>query len=292
MATLFALPRPSATERPAHLVRIAVPRLNKREHIRSYLEQIPTREYDLNWAEVTETRTMNVAEWNEFVTNLMTDRDWLASKGGAGNWSSEYDGMTDIQICNLEPEERKRYMRTVFLYVVAVIAPTGQTIYIDPEGYNYARYIAFPATERTAEGKTRAEIEKDQAQVAIAERKARIAHQIANPPPTVPANHGLRFFWNGMKANGGQLQRAYYSLGNLIDYPADTLSISARDYGSFSKEVDACFTVTNNSDPYSDYHDNDRIRVCSNHPLYSLVLEAYQAQEWHETARRAKRGLN
>lgn len=86
MATLQIVPR-ATTPRPSHLIRVAVPRLNKQDHIQDYLTQIPTREYDLNWAEVTETRKMIAQEWNEFVTNLLTDREWLAGKGGAGNWS-------------------------------------------------------------------------------------------------------------------------------------------------------------------------------------------------------------
>lgn len=272
-------------QRPAHLIRIAVPRLNKNATIGEYLAQIPTRDYDLNWAEVTETRVMNVAEWNEFVTNLMTDREWLAGKGGAGNWNPEYANLTDVQACNLP---RGEWLRTMYLLVVEVRC-AGAVIYIDPEGYNYARYVAFAADEAMPEGKTAAEREKERGQALVAERKARIAHQIANPP-VVPADHGLKFLWNGIKVNGGQLQRAYYSLGNLYDYPEDTLSISARDYGSFRfGEVSACFVVQNDTDPYSDYHDHDRIRVCSNHPLYSLVMEAYRAQERHEEKRRGKR---
>lgn len=288
--SLQIVPRTNkAAERPAHLIRLAVPRLNKNATIGEYLSQIPTRDYDLNWAEVTETRKMTVAEWNEFVMNLMNDREWLADKGGANNWDSQYDGMTDIQVCNLDKDRRAEFQRTVYLLVIAVACEcTGQTIYIDPEGYNYARYVAFAAPDSMTDGKTRAERERDRAQAAIVERKARIAHQIANPP-AVPDNHGLRFFWNGIKANGGELQRAYYSLGNLYDYPADTLSVNARDYGSFSPEVSACFHISNATDIYMDFHDHDHVRVCSNHPLYALVMEAYRAQEMHEEKRRAKR---
>ncbi len=303
MSALQLVPRSVTPERPAHLVRVAVPRLNKQDHIADYLKQLQPgeRNYDLNWAEVTETRRMNAAEWNEFVTNLLEDRDWLAGKGGAGNWNPAFEQMTDVEICNL-PRHGERgftgglsmddWHRTMFLFVVAVVAPTGQTIYIDPEGYNYARYVAFPASATMPEGKTRQEREKDEAQAHVAARKAEIALQIANPP-VVPADHGLRFFWNGIKAKDGELkyglQNAYYSLGNLYDYPADTLSINAKDYRGFSAEVRTCFHVRNNSDSYSDYHDHDHIRVCPNHPLYSLVMQAYQAQERHETARKAKR---
>lgn len=287
MTTLQIVPR---VERPAHLIRIAVPRLNKNNSIGEYLSQIPTRDYDLNWAEVTETRRMNTREWNEFVSNLLTDRDWLAGEGGASNWDPQYSEMSDVQVCNMSKERMNEYRRTIYLLVVAVTCEcTGQTIYVDPEGYNYARYVAFAASESMQDGTTRAERERSEANARMAERKARIAHQIANPP-AVPENHGLRFYWNGIKVNGGELQRAYYTLGNLIDYPEDTLSMNARDYGSFRfGEVSACFTIQNDTDPYSDYHDHDRIRICSNHPLYSLVMEAYQAQERHEVKRVAKR---
>jgi hypothetical protein len=90
----------------------------------------------------------------------------------------------------------------------------------------------------------------------------------------------LRFFWNGIKdGKGASIQRARYSMGGLINFPADTLTIYARDCAGFSAAVQSAFAVQNDSDGREDYFENDRIRVASSHPLYAVVLAAYHAQE-------------
>jgi hypothetical protein len=96
----------------------------------------------------------------------------------------------------------------------------------------------------------------------------------------------LKFYWNGIKDNGGRLQRAFYSLGGLIPkYPAETITIFARDYDHFSAGVRAAFKVENDSDMMSDYFERDHIRVLPDHPLYSEVRGAYEAM----MARRKRR---
>jgi len=229
---------------------------------------------------------LSVADWNAFMRGLLEDREWLAGKGGASNWNPEYAALELEHTGAWSKADWARYHSTMYLLVVEVVC-AGARVYVDPQGYNYARYVGF-AADGMAEGRTRQEREKDEAAARVAERQARIAHEISNPP-VVSADHGLRFYWNGIKVNGGGLQKAYYSLGNLYDYPEDTLSINARDWRSFSAEVKGCFVVSNNSDLQTDYHDNDHIRVCSNHPLYPAVMEAYRVQERHEAGRRAKR---
>ena len=98
----------------------------------------------------------------------------------------------------------------------------------------------------------------------------------------------LKFYWNGIKENGGELQRAWYSLGNLINYPADTITIYGRDYKSFSDEVQKSFTVKNDSDMRADYCEKDRIRVTTDHPLYKQVFAAYEAHKAHCERQSAK----
>jgi len=274
------------TPRPAHLIRVAVPRLNKQDHIADYLKQIETRDYDISWAQIDETVILSVKDWNDLMNSLMTDRDWLAGKGGCSSWA--FADEEDIEFFKLTDDQQKEWKRTAFLHVIAVQC-AGQTIYIDPQGYKYARYLAFAADDKP-EGKTREELRREREKAEQAAKVLALQEQIANPP-TVPADHGLKFLWNGIKVNG-QLYRCYYSLGNLHHYPADTISGYARDYHSFPKEVRACFHVENNTEYQSDYFDNDRLRICSNHPLYSLAKQAYEACEQHHARRMEKRGLS
>jgi hypothetical protein len=277
------LPTP---ERPAHLIRVAVPRLNKCDHISEYLIQLETHDYNLEWAEVIETRQLNCAEWNELMQNLLEDRDWLAGKGGSSSWATFPED--NREYFQLSSDEQDMAKRTSYLLVIAVVAPTGHVVYIDPEGYNYARYLAFPA-DSLAEGKTRAEIERERAKAENDRCTAELKARIAAPPPEVPTNHGLRFLWNGLKVNGSALFNCSYSQGELIHYPAGTITVYANHYKSFPDEVSKYFYVENNSDVQSDYFDDDKIRVMPNHPLFPLVKAALEAREAHHARRIAKR---
>ena len=68
---------------------------------------------------VTETRVMTPAEFDAFARNLMASRDWLAGKGG---------GVKD--------EGDSGYL------CVEVTAPGRPYLYVNPEGSDYARYVA------------------------------------------------------------------------------------------------------------------------------------------------------
>lgn len=283
MATLAIVLRNDLPERPADLVRVAVPRLNKCDWIEEYTKQIETRDYDLEWARVEETRVLSCAEWNELMHGLLTDREWLAGKGGTSSWTGPND---EREWWKLSEPEQAQWKRGAFIHVIAVQCG-GATIYIDPQGYNYARYVAFPAVGME-EGKTRAERERERMKAEADKRMAAKLEQIANPP-TVPEHHGLRFLWNGIKT-GGKLTRCYYSFGNLGEpWPAEAISVYARDYERFPEAVRACFHVENNSEIESDYFDDDKLRVCPNHPLYALVKTAWEAQRIHDDKRAAKR---
>lgn len=99
----------------------------------------------------------------------------------------------------------------------------------------------------------------------------------------------LKFLWNGIKASDGKLQGASYSDGPLINYPVGTLTIYANSYRRFSDEIAMNFSVQNNSDSMSDYFEQDHIRVLVDHPLYSAVKAALDAQNAHRAKVQAKR---
>ena len=99
------------------------------------------------------------------------------------------------------------------------------------------------------------------------------------------------FYFNGIKdGKGSKLQKAWFSLGGLTSkYPAETITIYARDYCRFSEKVRACFSVQNDTDTMTDYFDSDRIRVIPSHPLYPAVQAAMRAQDAHREKTRARR---
>ena len=98
----------------------------------------------------------------------------------------------------------------------------------------------------------------------------------------------LKFYWNGIKEDGGKLQTCHYSDGQLINHPAGTITIYGREYKSFSAGIHAAFVVENDSDMQTDYFEQDRIRVQPDHPLYAQVTEALSAHKAHNTKRAAK----
>jgi hypothetical protein len=99
----------------------------------------------------------------------------------------------------------------------------------------------------------------------------------------------LKFYYNGIKDNGGKLQKVRYSDGQLINYPSGTITIYKKDYDSFSHGVHAAFTVQNDTDIYTDYIVKDIIRVAPSHPLHRDVSEALAKQQAHR-AKRDQRG--
>ena len=95
----------------------------------------------------------------------------------------------------------------------------------------------------------------------------------------------LKFYYNGIKDNGGELQLCWYSTAELCNFPKGTITIYARKYKDFSAGISAAFTVENNSDFQTDYVEQDKIRVQPDHPLYPQVLAMA------EKARNRKTGL-
>ena len=77
----------------------------------------------------------------------------------------------------------------------------------------------------------------------------------------------IRFFYNGIKVNGGKLIRCFY----FTDSENGSVTISARDYADLPRDM---FKVKNDTDLYTDYFDSDSATVTPEHPLYKYVRAA------------------
>ena len=71
---------------------------------------------------ITETIELTAREYDAFTNGFLKDRSWLAGKGGVMNG---------------------------FTKAIAVTAPERTTLYVNPEGYSYARYIGISLNEIT-----------------------------------------------------------------------------------------------------------------------------------------------
>lgn len=111
---------------------------------------------------------------------------------------------------------------------------------------------------------------------------------VAIMPITLIGCKMLRFFWNGIKDNGGKLQTCHYSGGATISFPDGTITIYNRQYVSFSAGVQAAFSVQDDTDIQSDYIVREHIRVRPDHPLYADVAGALLAQGEHHAKQARK----
>ena len=77
----------------------------------------------------------------------------------------------------------------------------------------------------------------------------------------------IKFFYNGIKVNGGKLIRCFY----FTDSKSNSVTISARDYDDLPRDM---FKVKNETDLYTDYFDNDSATLTPAHPLYKYARAA------------------
>lgn len=79
---------------------------------------------------------------------------------------------------------------------------------------------------------------------------------------------GIKFYYNGIKVDGGQLKKCNY----YYDSKTKNVIIYADGYGStLPREY---FCVKNNTDFYTDYFEKDRATLTPDHPLYKFALYA------------------
>lgn len=98
------------------------PKMNKQEHIDGYLNQLRTGDIEHCSAEIEETICLTTDEWQDFINHLITERPWLAGKGGT----------------------IKPHLRSALLVVRPGATPEESIgILVDPQGYDYARYVGF-----------------------------------------------------------------------------------------------------------------------------------------------------
>ena len=113
-------PSPAGSEEP--VIRVLQPRLNKRDNWIEYVQQLPGGEKE-NVQEVTakviERKRLSPEEYLTLTNNLLGSYDWMAGKGGSTEDANHL--------------------------VIEVTAGGYRPIYIDPQGFNYARYVLFPA---------------------------------------------------------------------------------------------------------------------------------------------------
>lgn len=106
---------------------------SKLENFNDYKFTIPMK------ALVTDMVVLTDRDFNIFKMSLLDNQEWLSGKGGT---ESDYQTETEDWL-QMNEEEREAWKKQSFSLVVKVMSTTGEEIFIDPQGYDYARYVAI-----------------------------------------------------------------------------------------------------------------------------------------------------
>lgn len=109
--------------------------LNKRATVEEYQQEVENCEYVRETVAVAEVVRMSPEDFDEFANSLLCDVDFLKGKGGhaLACWS---------KVFKFDGNSRKNNKAAVRLCVL-VVAPGRPSLYVDPQGYNYARYVGL-----------------------------------------------------------------------------------------------------------------------------------------------------
>lgn len=88
----------------------------------------------------------------------------------------------------------------------------------------------------------------------------------------------IRFYWNGIKVDGGKLRKCYYNADD------DGESVTIYDDYGFTLPRDL-FDVKNETDLYTDYFDNDSATLDKSHPLFAYALYCARKADARSAAR-------
>lgn len=125
------------------LLKARFARLNKNDTLARYEEEVASGDYDTEDVKVEEEITMFPAEYNHFANNLLEDRWFLAGKGGT-------DSTADVKIDSredflaLSKEQVEEWRAGAYRLVIAIKCEGRKTLYVDPQGHDYARYVGLP----------------------------------------------------------------------------------------------------------------------------------------------------
>lgn len=94
--------------------------LNKNDSIEEYDEQLEAGKYYLSECKIDKVVVLDTTDYDLFCESLLSDCDWLEDEGGTSLNSAT---------------------NSTYRHVVAVACKNRRTLYVDPQGYSYARYV-------------------------------------------------------------------------------------------------------------------------------------------------------
>jgi len=118
-------------------INVLFPSLNKNNTIEEYKEELE-RKYNTNKTLICEIITLSNADYELFTHNFLCDCDFIAGKGG-----NRSDFESDKDFYSMNREEQEECIKLSYTLGILVQNEDGEQIIVDPQGYNYARYVGF-----------------------------------------------------------------------------------------------------------------------------------------------------
>ena len=127
---------------------VRFPKLNKNETITQYRQEL-LKDCDTQRVLVDEIMLFAAVDYHAFCNTIITEFDWMPGKGG---FDSDYNpvdenGETlpqDKLFGGAYPKELEAWRNQSYtIGLLCINTANSEIMVVDPEGYNYARYVGF-----------------------------------------------------------------------------------------------------------------------------------------------------
>lgn len=120
------------------VVECKFPSLNKCQRLDEYIEQLDdTKMYR---AAINRVVQLTNEDYDLWTNDLLDDQEWLAKMGGSDSTAP----LREVENWyNYTEAEQKLWLAEAYNLAVLVYAPNRPAILVDPQGYDYARYVGF-----------------------------------------------------------------------------------------------------------------------------------------------------
>lgn len=152
---IVATPEPVVAPEPVVIVPVAIAKpkrdtfvnakfakLNKRSSLAEYQAEVfkGDKFYTEQRCRIVKIAYLSATDWDRYAENLMEPQPWLNGEGGHESTADVPDVDSFWQ---LSPEHQKAWRDAAYTLTVAVTAPDRPTLYANPEGSNYSRYLGI-----------------------------------------------------------------------------------------------------------------------------------------------------
>lgn len=188
---------------------------------------------------------------------------WLRKVGKTGKVMEAVESWPLVSYCSdsrKNAEARAHNKEHATVEIVETVNAWGVAEWFQKEA---AKYSEYAENRRRMWGADHQDTKSAESTAAkYSEVAARLFEKSEKPAEKAPGI-GIRFYYNGIKVNGGKLIKCWYSIDS------DSVTMYADSYGAaLPKQY---FEVRNDSDAYTDYFDKDSAVIRADHPLYKFA---------------------